>query len=69
MHLTPRSKPSCDPNIGALFDFDRVDMAAGGETLLQLGLADAARSRHMAIVATNYFPSGIILIRPSSRPL
>lgn len=35
-HLTPRSKPFCDPNIGAPFDFDRVDMAAGGETLLQL---------------------------------
>jgi hypothetical protein len=34
--VTPRSKPSCHPNIGDLFDFDHVNMAAGGETLLQL---------------------------------
>jgi hypothetical protein len=46
-----------------------VNMAAGGETLLAVGLADAATKPLHGDRRVKLFPSGIILIRPSSRPL
>jgi hypothetical protein len=42
IETVPRDKFWYDPNIGEPFDFNRVDMATGDKTLLQLGLADAA---------------------------
>jgi hypothetical protein len=75
MHPTPQSKPFCatgfsyNPSIGDLFDLDHVNMAAGGETLLAVGLADAATKPLHGDRRVKLFPSGIILIRPSSRPL
>jgi hypothetical protein len=68
-NASPRSRTACDPNIGAPFDFDRADMAAGGEAPLQLGLADAATKPPHGDRRNKLFPSGIILIRPSSRRL
>ena len=69
IETVPRDRFWYNPSIGDLFDLDHVNMAAGGETSLQLGLADTATKQPYGDRSDKLFPSGIILIRPSSRPL
>ena len=69
IETVPRDRFWYNPSIGDLFDFDHVNMAAGGEAPLQLGLADAATKPPHGDRRDKLFPSGIILIRPSSRSL